>query len=208
MLDNPLRRLILVRHGQQSDRVERDSPLSELGRRQAGAVGEHLAGESIDAVFSSHLVRAHDTGLAIAAHHDLDCIVDERLREIELGMHLPDGKRSADLLSEEELRAHGERFVATRKWDSFAFSESGDELRTRVGEALTAIGKAHPSGNIVVACHGGVVNAVVGMVLGVTEDFFCRSSHASVTRIRVGENHSVLEQLNEITHLTGDLHTW
>ena len=208
MLDDPLRNLILVRHGQQLDRTVRDSPLSDLGHRQAAAVGEFLAPDAITAVWCSQLSRAHDTGVAIATHHQLQCQVDERLREIELGQNLPEGKRSTDLLSEEELRAHGERFVATRRWDSFAFSETGDELRERVGSALDDIAEAHPQGNVVVACHGGVINAIVAMTLGVSQDFFARIAHASVTRVRVGTHHSVLGRLNEVTHLRGDLHTW
>lgn len=207
MLDDPLRNLILVRHGQQLDRTVRDSPLSDLGHRQAAAVAEFLAPEDISAVWCSQLSRAHDTGLAIAEHHDMECRVDERLREIELGQNLPEGKRSTDLLSEEEMTEQGASFVATRRWDSFRFSETGDQLRDRVRSALDDIAQAHPQGNVVVACHGGVINAIVAMTLGVSQDFFARIAHASVTRVRVGSNHSVLDRLNEITHLKGDLHT-
>src|ERR1700736_1198142 len=65
--------LILVRHGQQewsggpkqaaSEWV--DPPLSDTGRRKAEVVGQSLAGEAIDAVFSSHLERALETGRQI-----------------------------------------------------------------------------------------------------------------------------------------------
>ena len=66
--------LILVRHGQQDfpdpatakvgDWI--DPPLSELGRRQAQAVARVLGHERVDAVYASHLLRAHATGAAIA----------------------------------------------------------------------------------------------------------------------------------------------
>ena len=72
--------LILVRHGQQdypkdmprattADWV--DPPLSEIGNRQAVAVGESMVGEVITAVYSSNLERAHETGRQIARHHGL-----------------------------------------------------------------------------------------------------------------------------------------
>ena len=72
--------LILVRHGQQdypkdlprattADWV--DPPLSDIGNRQAVAVGESMVDEVIAAVYSSNLERAHETGRQIAGHHGL-----------------------------------------------------------------------------------------------------------------------------------------
>lgn len=198
--------LILVRHGQQVDVMERDSPLSELGRRQAAVVGEYLADVEIDAIWSSNLSRAHDTGLAIAAHHDIDCQVSEDLREVELGRDLPDGRTSRELLSDEELEAHADRFVSERRWDAFAFSESGEELRARVMPVIDRIVRDHPTGRVVVACHGGVINAIVGASLGVAADFFFRTGHCSLHRIRATPERSMVVTLNETHHL-GDLST-
>ncbi len=71
--------LIMVRHGQQEWPDQEtstvgdwiDPPLSELGRRQATAVGEYLAEDPVTAVYSSELKRAFHTGQAIADRHDL-----------------------------------------------------------------------------------------------------------------------------------------
>ena len=80
--------LLLVRHGEQQ--YERDMtiaagvnpPLSQLGQRQAAAVGERLANHKIDVVYASPLTRAFDTGNTIAQHHGLDPIVDDDLQEL------------------------------------------------------------------------------------------------------------------------------
>ena len=84
-------RVILVRHAQSEanrDSVSlgrEDSPLTDLGRRQAAAVGEALKDERIALVVSSPLGRAHDTAAAIAGHHGLEPVADERLIEMDVG---------------------------------------------------------------------------------------------------------------------------
>lgn len=202
--------LVLVRHGQQVERMQYDSPLSELGRTQAAAVGDFLRDENIVAVYSSHLTRAHDTGLAIAAQHGLECVVDERLREIEIGRDVPDGKRMSDFLSEEELRTRAERFVDSRQWNTWAMSESGDELRARVGKAISEIRHTHSAsgGKVVVACHGGVINATIATELQISMDYFFKTAHTSVHRLRVGTDRLIIESLNDTRHLPGELLTY
>jgi len=188
----------------------RDSPLSELGHTQAGAVGEFLRGEDVVAVYSSHLLRAHDTGLAIAEQHGLECVVDKRLREIEIGRDVPEGKRMSDFLEHDELHSRAEHFVEVRRWDSWAMSESGAELRGRVGDALTEIREAHAqtTGTVVVACHGGVINAIIAAELQISMDYFFKVAHASVHRLRVGHDRLIIESLNDTRHLPGDLLTY
>lgn len=185
-----------------------DSPLSDLGHRQAATVGEFLADEPVTAIYSSHLSRAHDTGLAIAARHDLECVVEEHLREIQIGRDVPEGKRMRDLYDEAELRERGKAFIATRRWDTFAASETGEELRGRVIPVIDDIRARHNSGTVVVACHGGVINAIIAHELGVEMDYFFKVAHCSVHRIRVGDDRLVIESINDTRHLHGELLTY
>lgn len=55
--------------------------LSELGRRMADRVAEHLAGRDITHVGASPLERAQETAEPIAKSHGLDIATDERLIE-------------------------------------------------------------------------------------------------------------------------------
>lgn len=57
--------------------------LSELGRRMADRVGEHLAPRDITHVVASPLERAQETAEPIAKAHGLDIATDERLIEAE-----------------------------------------------------------------------------------------------------------------------------
>lgn len=87
--------ILLVRHGQTEFNRERrlqgrmDSPLTELGLRQAEAVGELLAGmirpEDGWMLASSPLGRARDTATVIGARLGLTVMLDDRLIEVSWG---------------------------------------------------------------------------------------------------------------------------
>ena len=60
--------LILVRHGlPERDDSSADPPLTSEGRQQAAQVAAHLAGERIDAIYSSTMIRAVQTAEPFAA---------------------------------------------------------------------------------------------------------------------------------------------
>jgi broad specificity phosphatase PhoE len=77
----------LVRHG----KVENPSGviygrlpgyhLSELGKQQAAAAGEHLKDAPVGTIWSSPMERAQETATAINATHGLQIVTDERLTE-------------------------------------------------------------------------------------------------------------------------------
>ncbi len=79
--------LTLVRHGQSlSNRTRRregqgNSPLSELGTRQAKRVAARLSGQRFTHAFSSDLSRAVDTARAIGAPSE----TRSDLRELDMG---------------------------------------------------------------------------------------------------------------------------
>ncbi len=201
--------LILVRHGQQQwpdpesatigDWV--DPPLSELGRQQAQAVAEYLADEPITAVYSSQLKRAFDTGQAIANNFDVTLETIEQLEEIQLYGKLPPTARPIDLLGQKLVAGARERFVRTKRWDSYPDGESSAEFRQRVGIAVEAAIAEHPAETVVVACHGGVINAYLADILDLQIDMFYRPVHASVHRVRFKGQARVIDSLNEQTFL-------
>ncbi len=209
--------LILVRHGQQQwpdpetsttgDWV--DPPLSELGRAQAEAVGKYLAEEHPSAVYSSQLLRANDTGRAVASHHGLDVTVVHELEEYRMFQHLDGSTRAIDVLGERALEGMRSRFVQTRQWDVYPHSESSLDFRRRIGYSIEGVLAHHPGETVIVACHGGVINIVVAQILGLDIDFIYRPAHASVHRIRFGHGRRVIESLNEHSFLrAADLLTY
>lgn len=204
--------LYLVRHGQQQwpdpatsvagDWV--DPPLSEMGRKQADCVGRWLAAKPIVAVYSSQLLRAHDTGKAIAAHHDLEVEVVEAFEEIRMFDELPQDKRPTDILGEQALGGIRERFVQTRRWDAYPYSEKSSDFRRRVGWAVESAIVNHPGKSIVIACHGGVINAYLSEILGLDADMFFRPYHASTHRVLFGDGRRVIDTLNDEAYLAAE----
>jgi probable phosphoglycerate mutase len=202
--------VILVRHGKQHF-PQRDNPapadwidpqLSETGLLQAAAVGRALAGEHIDAVYSSPLIRALATAREIAGHHHLEPQVVADLREVELFRDLPDPTSLSELIGSEELRRLQQRFIHERRWDIYPYSESSGAFRARVIPAIDTIAAHHRGQRVVVACHSGVVNGYLGHALGLREDMFFRPAHASVSRVLAEGDRRVVHSLNETHHLS------
>jgi broad specificity phosphatase PhoE len=84
-------RLFLARHGQTDWNAQRryqghaSVPLNETGRRQAAALGQRLAHEGIEAIYSSDLPRAWMTAQTIAAACGLPVQPEPRTREMDFG---------------------------------------------------------------------------------------------------------------------------
>jgi broad specificity phosphatase PhoE len=200
--------VLLVRHGQQEYPTEGgtrgdwvDPPLSELGRSQARLVGMSLSTERIDAVYASPLQRALDTGKEIARHHRLEPVVLPDLREVEIFRDLPADRPSAQTLGPDLLAGIRERMINEKVWDVYPYSEPGHEFRRRVINQIEAIIVKHPGGRVVIACHGGVINAYTGHVIGSRFDMFFQPAHTSINLVAGGEGRRALHYLNNVQHL-------
>jgi phosphohistidine phosphatase len=73
-------RLFVVRHAEAAPgEPDELRPLTDAGRAVARALGERLAGEQVDAVLSSPLLRARETAAVIARAVGVEPEPDERL---------------------------------------------------------------------------------------------------------------------------------
>jgi 2,3-bisphosphoglycerate-dependent phosphoglycerate mutase len=83
--------ILIARHGESDWNRERrwqgqaDRPLTERGSEQARALAARLAHIELDAVYSSDLRRARDTGAAVAESQQLELQVVPELREVDVG---------------------------------------------------------------------------------------------------------------------------
>lgn len=202
--------VLLVRHGQQSYRradrpraVVVDAPLTETGERQARLVGQYLVGEPITSVYCSDLQRARHTAEILTAQLGLTgppTVVPE-LREVELFRGLPRDRPLVEVLGREPLELASNEFMHTRRFDAFPQTEASAELRTRAVNALTEIVTEHADERIVVVAHGGIINAFLAEVLGISIDMFFFPAHASVTRALHNDDRWALYSANETPHL-------
>ncbi|MDE3096650.1 MAG: histidine phosphatase family protein [Chloroflexota bacterium] len=199
--------VLLVRHGHQDyDRAGPvgamfDPPLSELGRSQARLVGAALAEQHVDVVYASPLRRALDTGREIARRHGLEPVVIEDLREVGIFRDVPPDETALGFFGERRLAAVRERMIREKRWDVFPYSESSAGFRRRVVEAMESIIAAHPGGRVVVACHGGVINAYIAHVVDSVYDMLFQPAHASISVVAARDGTRALQSLNHVGHL-------
>jgi probable phosphoglycerate mutase len=166
----------VIRHGQSTGNVtaeaaetggaevidipERDAdvPLSPVGRDQARAVGAFLAGLPADerpeiAVVSPYLRARQTAGLAVA-DPGIPAVVDERLRDRELGV--------LDLLTGRGVRARLPAEAARRaRLGKFYYRPPGGEswadVLLRLRALLRELRDDHPDGRVLLVAHEATV---------------------------------------------------
>jgi probable phosphoglycerate mutase len=155
-------RVIIVRHGQTQWNLKLirqghlDSPLTDRGIAQAKALGKRLAQEGFNALYSSDLGRAVQTAEMIGAVTGHCVVIDERLRERNLGVFQGLGRDEIERRFPEEYRLHrsiGPDYVIP----------SGESVRQQVERnllCLAELGAKHVAETIVVVTHGGVLSGL------------------------------------------------
>lgn len=185
--------------------------LSELGRRQAQALGSRLRDISLAAVYSSPIGRARQTAEAVATPHELDVRIEPELREVALGAIGPaahDGLPPEEVakLLKARLREIAVIAVTTGRWESIPGSEPSATLRARMLAAVQRLAIAHPGQRIAAVSHAGSINAYLAALLRLDHDYFFPAANTSVSVVRLKGERSMLFSLNDIAHLrTPDL---
>src|SRR4029078_8222128 len=116
----------------------------DRGREQARALADELAGESIDAVYSSDLLRAHETAHIGAEQRGLGVTSIRDLRERHFG--------TWEGLTDEEIFA---RLPQVREGAPWGDAETPEEMGERVLAALRRLAEAHPDEHVLVVSPGG-----------------------------------------------------
>ena len=184
--------LILVRHGlPERDNSSADPPLTSEGRQQAAQVAAHLAGERIDAIYSSTMIRAVQTAEPFAAqtghpiHKRAGIIEFDR----ELGRYVP----------MEELKRTD--YPAWQAFVNGGLNVDLEHFQRSVVDTLEEIVATHANQRVAAFCHGGVINVWTAHVLGFAPRLFFEPAYTSISRYlcaRSGQRNLV--SLNERAH--------
>lgn len=163
-------RLIAIRHGETAwntaTRLQGhlDIALNDHGRWQAGRVAQALDGESIQAIYSSDLVRAHDTARAVSGATGVAVHADHGLRERHFGTL--QGQTHA------EIEAHWPReALLWRQRDPLWVPVGGESLvafNQRIIDTLSRLASAHVGQQILLVAHGGVLDMLYRHATGQT----------------------------------------
>jgi probable phosphoglycerate mutase len=166
-------RLLLVRHGESVATVERRLAgrscrgLSLLGIEQTERLRSRFAtGQErpIDVLLSSPLQRALATARLLTPALKLEPIVDADWEEHRPGQ--VDGMRFADIRTLYGVPPH-EHDPDEPWWPG---AETMGEFRRRVVSAVERAVTTWPGKNILVSCHGGVIDVVFRHVLGLSPE--------------------------------------
>jgi 2,3-bisphosphoglycerate-dependent phosphoglycerate mutase len=174
-------RLWIVRHGQSAGNVARDVaqaaglgtididvrdvdvPLSDLGRKQAEAVGHWFAAlpesEKPEVILSSPYVRARQTAQAICeagglAGDKVAPVIDERLREREFGLF---DRLTTSGIREKYPDLAEHRALLGKFYHRPPGGESWADVILRLRSALDTVSLHHADRRVVIVCHQVVV---------------------------------------------------
>jgi len=199
-------RLILVRHGQTTCNVREiwhgwdECELTDVGRQQAEATAARLAGEQIDAIYSSDSTRALQTARIIGSRHGLEPMPERGLRERMAG--------DFEGLDVANVVALHPNVWEERAADYWGWRPPGGETFREVLARATAVierlQEAHPRGTVVAVTHMGVTRALItelaGISLAETYNLPFPSTGVSIFTLE-DDKAPVVEALNDAAHV-------
>ncbi len=165
--------VVVVRHGQTEWNEQGrwqgrlDSPLTELGRKQALEARRIVMQQPIHAVYSSDAGRAMETARIILGELELPIVPHPALRERDYGVY--EGLTAAEI----EERYPGTRFRdvgGSRETWAPPKGETMAQVRERVRSFLLDLVQSHAGETVLLVTHSGVVRAVDSLCRGETFD--------------------------------------
>ena len=175
-----------------------DPPLNARGRAMAHAVAAAYASGPWEAIYTSPLLRARQTGAAVAAATGVSVEVDAGLAELDYG--------AWDDLSKRAVAA----LPGFRTWLADPAStappggETAREVAVRAAAVLGRIRARHAGAQVLVVTHKATIRILVCHYLGINLARFrwaIAAPVASLTCLALHDRWAVLLRLGDIAHL-------
>lgn len=198
--------IILIRHGETAWNRERrmqgqtDTPLSDIGRAQAEALGQRMTKHKFSALYSSDLSRAYETAAAVARVSGREIRRDPALRERTFGIF--EGLTYAEM-AQRYPEEHA-RFLQRDADYAVPGGESPRQFYERGLACINAIADAHPDECVVVVTHGMVLDTLhrAARNMSLTEKRDAPLFNASLNTFRREGQAWIEVSWGDITHLT------
>jgi broad specificity phosphatase PhoE len=187
--------LVLVRHAAYLEEEHYaadgrwDPDLSPDGFAQAEALAGRLTEYEPRLVISSPLRRCVRTAEAVIGATGAELVVDGRWAEFHRGEH--EQRRDAGVES-------------TQEWQRWPGGETRDEFRTRLTAALDDA-RRRGSRKTVVCTHGGAINELLALVLGMAPRTVFRTDLTGLSRLAFDGDRVVVTSVNDAWHLQDPL---
>lgn len=208
--------MLWVRHGESEDWEEGvemartadghgDPPLSAAGREQAAALARRFADVRVDAIYVSTLRRTHETAGPIARERGIEAVELAGLREVHLG-EWEGGEYRRHLAEGHELLGE---LLTRRRWDVIPGAEAHVAFRSRISDTIGEITAANRGNRVVVVAHGGVIDMVLALALGLEDRAIVLGvDQSSVTRVVAVDDHLRVRFVNDTSHLGDHVDRW
>lgn len=198
--------IYLIRHGRQNSTLcNVNVELAKEGIIQAELLGKRLSCFGIDALYSSHLIRAVQTAEIVNRYLGLKHQIRENIQEISFGEL--EGK------SDEYINEHYKDFkleqMELKEDIPYPGGENGRQVYNRAMVTINEITKSEKE-NIVVITHGGVIRAVLAGVLGLDMSqkllFASSLENTGITQLvyEGKRKRFYLQRFNDYGHLEGE----
>jgi probable phosphoglycerate mutase len=181
-----------------------DTPLTELGRKQANLIGLRLKRDLNEAeyvIYSSDLKRAWQTAEIVGNHLNLNVAPEKDLREKNTGVAAGKTKKWANANRN------------PRKDNKFDFDyldfqngETWRQFSDRVGSCMEKLVEADQK-NLIIVTHGGTLGFIIAwwmyFEIHMHSKCFFYASPASISLLQeTNDNRHILRKLNDTAHLT------
>ena len=206
-------RLLLVRHGHtawNSDgrlQGQLDIPLDEIGQAQAAAIAQRLARERPVAIYASDLSRTQQTARwiqnavaeTILPDPPPPLVLEPRLREMHFGEWQGMTFAEIQAAQPEALAA----WQANRMTDAPPGGETLAQLVDRVQMVYHEILAAHPDGTVMLVGHGGALQVLLCLALGLAPERFWQMQldNTGLADLRIYPEGAILNLFNDTCHL-------
>lgn len=157
--------IILLQHCQSEHHINNmsggwtDTPLTEVGRKQAEIVGsklKELIDNNVYTLYSSDLLRASQTAEIVGTQLDLNVIQDTGLREINTGVAVGKTKDWAKTNRNPRTRSGFDL-----DYQEFQDGESWREFYSRVCDCMEKVYESEKDKNLLIVTHGGTLGYIL-----------------------------------------------
>ena len=199
--------IYLIRHAEAEGNLYRrmhgqlDSMITPLGMKQIRLLAERFASVSVDACYSSDLIRTQTTAQAIFIPKHLPLQIDPSYRELDVGIWEDRTFGWLHYAEPEQMTCFSKDPVHWQVQGSEPFSS----YTTRFITAMTAAAKRHDGQTFAIFSHAAVMRGVMMVLFPDVPVYPC--DNTSVTKLTWEKGQYRLHMLNDNAHLPIDYST-
>jgi len=196
--------IIFLRHAQAENNTERilagrteGVPLTKTGIEQAELIAKYLKPLDISAIYSSPIERASHTAKIVAKNNSLDCELDDRLTEIDMG-------KFTRMNYDDMFAKYGNVFLKFYENDPIIAEcevETFAEVQKRVIDMVEYIVKKHKNQNVVLVTHMDPIKSMISTIMDLKPKtlFELIIANASLTIVKEQDEKFSLSAINAMS---------